>query len=134
LFLLQIYKKRNMSVALLTNIVSPTPVSLSGGICFATTIVPAGTAAYSINAQTSQVICPSNELRTAVTWTLPKASTCPGLQMSLVNKSLTAVITLATTGGDYLPSYLSPPTIPVSTGPGNDQFYYFESDGINTWQ
>jgi hypothetical protein len=107
---------------------------VSGGIFFSTVVLPAGTANYSITSNVSQVVCPSTEALSSVNWTLPKASTCPGLQMSLVNKSTSATVNVLTTDSDYLPSYFSPAQLPPSAGPTNDQFYYFESDGVDTWQ
>lgn len=107
---------------------------IRGGILFNIIKVPIGTSTYSIPITCSTVICLSGETLSSVTWTLPLASSCPGLQISIINKSTSTTITLATVGGNYLPSYLSPPTIPPSGGSSNDQFFYFQSDGIDTWQ
>jgi hypothetical protein len=108
--------------------------TISSGILFSTVFVPIGTTSYRILTNSSNIVCLAGETLSSVTWTLPKASTCPGLQMSLINKSTSTTINLMVQSGDFLPSYLSPAQIPPSGGSSNDQFYYFQSDGIDTWQ
>jgi hypothetical protein len=108
--------------------------TLRGGVLNNTINVPIGTVNYTIPSKCSAVVCLSGETLTVVNWTFPLVSACPGLQISLFNKSTTTTINLLTQGGNYLPSYLSPATIGPSGGPGNDQYYFFQSDGIDTWQ
>jgi hypothetical protein len=108
--------------------------TMTSGTQFASYFVPIGTVAYSIPIKQSSIVCLRAETLSSVTWTLPKVSSCAGLQMSLINKSTATTINLVVQSGDSLPSYFSPPQIPPSGGVGNDQFYYFQSDGIDSWQ
>ena len=108
--------------------------TVRAGVLNNTIKVPIGTVNYAIPTTCSGVICLSGETLTTVNWTFPLVSSCPGLQISLFNKSTTTTINLLTQGGNYLPSYLSPATIGPSRGPGNDQYYFFQSDSVDTWQ
>jgi hypothetical protein len=107
---------------------------VGGGVYFTPVLVPVGATSFNIPTNYSTIILQSSETLSSVTWAFPKANSVPGLQISILNKSTTTTINLVVKPGDFLPDYLVPPQIPPSTGPGGDQFYYFQSDGIDTWQ
>lgn len=117
-----------------TQITPLVATTMRAGVLFNSIYVPIGTVNYTIPITCSTAVCLSGETLSTVNWTFPLASASPGLQISMLNKSTSTTINLLTQGGNYLPSYLSPASIPPSGGPGNDQFYYFQSDGIDTWQ
>jgi hypothetical protein len=106
----------------------------SSAFQFTPLLVPIGTATLLVPNNYSTLVVQAGETLASVTWTLPLVSACPGLQISIVNKSTSTTINLLTQGGNLLPAYLSPAQIPPSGGPGNDQFFYFQSDSVDTWQ
>lgn len=107
--------------------------TISSGILLNTYHVPLGSLTLNITSNNSQYVCLPTETLPTVTYTLPLASSCPGMFLMIINKSTTTTINVVPQGSDIIAGNQNPLVVGPSTGPGGDYIVDIFSDGIDTW-
>jgi hypothetical protein len=102
---------------------------MSGGIQFATLVVPVGTPVLNLTTSYGQYVLPATETLPTVVWNLPAAALAPGTFFGLCNNSTVTTVTINPAPGDTAIFNAIPP----SAGVGQATFEPLWSDSISAW-